>query len=263
MLGLIGILLINARKISDYVKENIGFTVFLKETAKEADIFRLQKTLDATKYIKSTEYVTKERATKEFQEELGEDFVSFLGYSPLLSSIEVKLYANYANADSIAMIEKELQKYEQVKEVFYQKSVVHLINENVRKISLTILAFCGLLFVIAISLINNTIRLSIYAKRFLINTMQLVGATKSFIRRPFLYKSVLHGFYGAIIAIGLIIPSLFWAQKQLIDIVELTDLYSIFIICLILLFIGIIINFISTWFAVNKFLRLHTDDLYY
>jgi cell division transport system permease protein len=263
MLGLIGVLLINAKKISDYVKENIGFTVYLKDASKEADILRLQKTIDSRKYVKSTEYITKELATQKFQEELGEDFVSFLGYSPLLPSIEVKLYASYANPDSLALYEKELEKYEQVKDVFYKKSLVHVINENVRKISLIILAFCGLLFIIAISLINNTIRLSIYAKRFLINTMKLVGATKPFIRNPFLYRSILHGIYGAIIAAGLIIPALFWAQKQLVGIVELTDLNFIIVNCIAILLLGIIINLVSTWFAVNKFLRLKTDDLYY
>jgi cell division transport system permease protein len=263
MLGWIGTLILNTHKLSNYVKENIGFTIFLKETVKEADIFRLQKNLDATRYIKSTEYITKEQATKNFQQEMGEDFVSFLGYSPLLSSIEVKLYADYANQDSISMIEKELQKYEQVKEVFYQKSLVHLINENVRKISFTILVFCGLLFIIAISLINNTIRLSIYAKRFLINTMQLVGATKSFVRRPFLLKSALHGIYGASIAISLTLPSLYWADKQLKDIVSFTEINSVLILCFLQLFVGIVINLISTWFSVNKFLRLRTDDLYY
>jgi cell division transport system permease protein len=263
MLGWIGTMILNTRKISNYVKENIGFTIFLKETVKEADIFRLQKNLDATRYIKSTEYITKDQATKQFQQELGEDFVNFLGYSPLLSSIEAKLYADYANQDSLAMIEKELLKYDQVKEVYYQKSVVHLINEYAPKISLTILVFCGLLFIIAISLINNTIRLSIYAKRFLINTMQLVGATRSFIRKPFLLKSILHGVYGASIAISITLPSLYWADKQLKDIVTLTELNSVLILCFLQIFIGIVINLISTWFSVNKFLRLRTDDLYY
>jgi cell division transport system permease protein len=263
MLGLIGILLINTHQISIIVKENISFSVILKESIKEADILRLQKSLDASRYVKSTKYITKEKAAQEFQQELGEDFVSFLGFNPLLSSIEVKLFADYANTDSIAMIEKEFQKYEQVKEVYYQKSLVHLINENVKKITLIILIFCGFLFVVAISLINNTIRLSIYSKRFLINTMQLVGATNSFIRKPFIYKSVLHGFYGAGLAITLIVFFLFWAEKQLQDIVKLTDLNAIFLLCLSLLVLGIIINIISTWFAVNKFLRLHTEDLYY
>lgn len=263
MLGLIGMLLLNTHKISVIVKENIGFSVILKENVKEADILKLQKNLDATRFIKSTEYVSKEKAAKNFQQELGEDFVNFLGYNPLLSSIDVKLYADYANPDSIAMIEKQLQRYEAVKEVFYQKSLVHLINENVRRISLIILLFCGLLCIIAISLINNTIRLSIYSKRFTINTMQLVGATRSFIRKPFLFKSILHGIYGASIAITLVMMTLFWAERQLEDIVQLTDLKLIYILCAVLLFIGIIINVISTFFAVNKFLKLKTDDLYY
>jgi len=263
MIGLIGILLLNAHRISVNVKENIGFSIILKENVKEADIFKLQKTLDATRYIKSTQYIPKEKAAKEFQQELGEDFVSFLGFNPLLSSIEVKLYANYANTDSLSMIEKDLANYEPVKEIYYQKSLVHLINDNVRKISFLILLFCGLLCIIAISLINNTIRLSIYSKRFIINTMQLVGATNSFIRKPFLYRSIMHGIYGASIAIGLILTTLYWTEKQLQDIVQLTDLNLIFVLCLGLLFIGIIINLISTFFAVNKYLRLRTNDLYY
>jgi len=263
MLGLVGILLLNTQKISSIVKENIGFSVILKESVKEADIFQLQKNLDASRFIKSSEYITKERAAKEFQQELGEDFVSFLGFNPLLSSIEVKLFAAYANEDSIVKVEKEIKKYDQVKDVYYQKSLVNLVNENVRKISLIILIFCFTLFIIAISLINNTIRLSIYSKRFIINTMQLVGATKSFIRKPFLYRSVLHGIYGAGIAIILIVLTLFWAEKQMEAIVKLTEFHSIFILCFLLLVIGIVINIISTWFSVNKYLRLRTEDLYY
>jgi cell division transport system permease protein len=263
MLGLLGMLLINTKKISDLVKENIGFTVVLKENIKEADIRGLQKNLDATRYVKSTEYIDKDKAAKEFQQELGDDFVSFLGYNPLLSTIEVKLFAKYANSDSINIIEKELLKYEQVSEVHYQKSLVHLVNENVKRISLIILIFSGLLFIIATSLINNTIRLSIYAKRFIINTMQLVGATNSFIRKPFIYRSIFNGIIGAVIAISLLLIFLFWAEKQIQDIIVLTDFYSIFVLCIGLLFIGIVINTISTYFAVSKFLRLYTDDLYY
>lgn len=262
MLGLLVILILNARKISDTVKENIGFTVILKENIKEADLMRLQKNLDASRYVKSTEYVDKERAAKDFQQELGDDFVSFLGYNPLLSSIEVKLYADYANADSIAVIEKKLKNYEQVNEVFYQKSLVHLINDNVRKISFIILLFSGLLAIVAISLINNTIRLSIYAKRFLINTMQLVGATNSFIMKPFIFRSVVQGIAGATIAIALILSALFWAENQMRDL-HLADLDTVFTLCVLLLFSGIIINIFSTYFSVNKFLRLHTDELYY
>jgi cell division transport system permease protein len=263
MLGLVGILFINTKKISEIVKENIGFSVIMKEGIKEADILRLQKNLDATRYVKSTEYITKERAAKEFQQVYGEDFVNFIGYNPLPTSIEVKLYAKYANTDSVAMVEKELKKLDQVKEIFYQKSLVHLIDQNVRKISAIILMFCGLLFVIAISLINNTIRLSVYSRRFLINTMQLVGATSSFIRKPFLYKSILHGIYGTVIAVALIVLTLYWAERQLEDIVKLTDISSIILLCLVLLCMGIVINLISTYFAVNKYLKLKTDDLFY
>ncbi len=263
MLGLVGILFLNTHKISEIVKENIGFSVIMKEGIKEADILRLQKNLDATRFVKSTEYITKERAAKEFQQELGEDFVSFLGYNPLLSSIEVKLFAKYANTDSVAMVEKELKTLDQVKEIYYQKSLVHLIDQNVQKISFIILLFCALLFVIAISLINNTIRLSVYSRRFLINTMQLVGATSSFIRKPFLYKSILHGIYGTLIAVSLIVLTLYWAENQLEDIVKLTDFTSIFLLCLSLLCMGIVINLISTYFAVNKYLKLKTDDLFY
>jgi cell division transport system permease protein len=263
MLGLIGILLLNTQKISNIIKENIDFSVFLNPTAKEADIFKLQKTLDASKYVKSTKYLTREEAAKEFQEELGEDFVSFLGYNPLLSSIEVKLNADYANTDSIAKFESMFKSNELVKEVNYQKSLVHLVNENVRKISIVILLFCGLFFIIAISLINNTVRLSIYSKRFNINTMQLVGATRGFIRKPFLYRSLMNGLAGAIIANGLIVITLYWAEKQVNDIVKLTGIDSIMILSGLLLVAGMIINVLSTWFAVNKYLRLNKNELYY
>jgi len=263
MLGLIAILLLNTHKISVVVKENIGFSVILKESVKEADRLQLQKNLDALRFIKSTEYISKEQAAKEFQQELGEDFVSFLGSNPLLSTIDVRLYADYANRDSIVKVKKEIQKYEQVKEVYYQESLVNKINENVRKISLVILIICGALFIIAISLINNTIRLSVYSKRFIINTMQLVGATKSFIRKPFLYKSVLQGIYCSGIAITMLLFFINWLEKQLEGIVKLNELSTIFILCSMLLFIGICINLISTWFSVNKYLRLSTEELYY
>jgi len=263
LLGLMGLLMLNAKKLSVYVKENIGFSIILKDNVKEVDIIRLQKNLDAARYVKTTEYITKEKAARELQEDLGEDFIEFLGYNPLLASIDVRLYADYANPDSIAVIEKDLQEYDQVKEVFYQKSLVHLVNENVRKISLIILLFSALLFLIAMALINNTIRLSVYSKRFIINTMQLVGATRGFIRRPFLFKSALHGIYGAFIAIALLIGILYFAQKELKEIISLQDVEIIGILFFFVLLVGIIINWISTFFAVNKFLRLKADDLYY
>jgi len=262
LLGLVGLLILNTRKLSDYVKENIGFSVILKDNVKEVEMIRLQKNLDATRYVKATEYITKEKAARELQEELGEDFVDFLGYNPLLASIDVHLYASYANPDSIAVIENDLQQYPQVKEVFYQKSLVHLVNENVKKISIIILLFSGLLFLIAVALINNTIRLSVYSKRFLIRTMQLVGATRGFIRRPFLYKSAAHGIIGALIAVGLLVTTLYFIQNEFNEIISLQDFRILAVLFVSVLLLGIIINWISTYFAVNKYLNIKTDDLY-
>ena len=161
VIGLVGLLILNAHKISRHVKENISVTVFLKNDVKEVDMIKLQKSLDASVFVKSTDFISKEQAAQELKDELGEDFVSFLGYNPLLPSIEVKLKAEYANADSIAKIEQRLVKYSQVKEVSYQKSLIEAVNQNIKKISLVLLVFCGLLFIISLSLINNTIRLSV------------------------------------------------------------------------------------------------------
>src|SRR6056297_803279 len=263
MLGVLGLLILNAQRLSEYVKENIGFSIILKENVKEVDVILLQKTLDAAEYVKSTKYITKEQAAKELQEELGENFIDFLGYNPLLASIEVHLYADYANPDSIKIIEQDFQQYEQIKEVFYQKSLVSLVNENIRKISFIILIFSGLLFLIAIALINNTIRLSVYSKRFIINTMQLVGATKGFIRRPFIYKGILHGIYASLISIGLLIGMVYLIQNEFDRIISLKEYEILGILFGMVLLIGIIINWISTFFAVNKFLKIKVDKLYY
>ncbi len=263
MLGLLGIIILNTNKLADNVKENIGFQIILNDNAKEADVQHLTKTLNSSAYVKSTEFITKEEAAVRLQKDLGEDFINFLGYNPLLSSINVHLKAGYANADSLSWIEKDMLKSKFVKEVVYQKSLVTMINENVKKISLVILIFSGLLMIIALALINNTIRLSIYSKRFIIKTMQLVGATQKFIRRPFVIKGIKHGIYGAIIAISMLIGVLFFAQKQLPELAELQDekmLASLFGLVIVL---GIIISWISTSLAVRKYLRLKSDDLYY
>ena len=263
MLGTIGILILTAHRISKYVRENVGFSVFLNDHVKEADIYRLQKTLDAELYVRSTRYIDKEDAAKEFTEELGEDFVGFLGFNPLSSSIEIKLDAHYANNDSIQNIENRLQSFNEVKEVSYQKSMIHILNENIEKISLFILAFSALLVVIAVSLINNTIRLSVYSRRMLIRTMQLVGATNSFIRRPFLMRSALHGIYSAFVAMAILVLSLYWAEGQLEGILSVKDVQIIGGLFLIVFFLGIMLSWISTFFAVNKYLKIKTDDLYY
>lgn len=263
LLGLAGLLVLYAKKLSDHVKENIGFSVILKDNIKEVDIISLQKNLDAKRYVKSTEYITKEQAAIELMEELGEDFIDFLGYNPLLASIEVHLRAEYANPDSIALIEKDFQGYEQIKEVFYQKSLVHLVNENVRTISLYILAFGILLLLIAMALINNTIRLSIYARRFSIHTMQLVGATNGFIRRPLLWRSAIYGVIAAFLAIGLLTGFLYLVQREFKDLITFQDIRLLALLFSLVLVMGIVINCISTFFAVTKYLRIKVDNLYY
>ncbi len=262
LLGILGLLVLNAKRISDYVKENIGFSIILKENVKEVDVIRLQKNLDASDYVKSTEYVTKEEAAEELQEELGEDFIEFLGYNPLLASIDVHLRADYANQSSIERIKNDLQRYDQIKEVFYQKSLVQLVNQNIRKIGIIILIFSGFLFLIAIALINNTIRLSIYSKRFIINTMQLVGATKGFIRRPFIYKGMLQGVLASIISMGLLTGSVYFMQKEFNEIITLKDIEILAVLYGAVLVVGVFISWISTFFAVNRYLKINVDKLY-
>jgi len=263
MLGLLGIIILNTRQLANNVKENIGFQVILNDNVKEVDVAKMQKTLDASDYVKSTEFITKEEAAARLQKDLGEDFIDFLGFNPLLSSINVHLKAEYANADSLSWIEKDMLDTRLVKEVIYQKSLVSMINENVQKIGLVILGFSSLLMVIALALINNTIRLSIYSKRFIIKTMQLVGATQGFIRRPFVLNGIKHGIYGAIIAILMLVGVLYFAQKQLPELAELQDRNMLATLFGLVIVLGIIISWISTSLAVRKYLRLKSDELYF
>ena len=262
LLSLLGLLVLNTKKLADFVKENIGFSVILHENTREADIMQIQRSFDASKFVKETRYVTPEQAAVELQEELGENFLDFLGFNPLLPSIDLKLNAAYANPDSIAKIEKEFMGYPQVKEVYYQESLVHLVNENVRNISLIILVFSGFLFFISIALFNNTIRLLFYSKRFIIKTMLLVGATSSFIRRPFIFSGVMHGILGSVIASLMLFIVIYFAQRQMPDVAGFTDFGTIGILLLSIFAIGILISWLSTLFAVNKYLRIDQDRLY-
>ena len=263
LLSLLGLLVLNTKKLGDFVKENIGFSVILKETTREADIIQIQRSFDASEFVKETKYITPEQAAEELQTELGENFLDFLGYNPLLPSIDLKLHADYANPDSIAKIEKEFLNYPQVKEVFYQESLVHLVNENVRTLSLIILVFSGILFFISIALFNNTIRLLFYSKRFIIKTMLLVGATSSFVRRPFIYSGILHGVIGSVVATVMLLIVVFFAQREMPDIQDFTDYITIGILLFSIFAIGILLSWLSTLFAVNKYLRIDQDRLYY
>jgi len=263
LFGLLGLLLINARRLSDYVMENIGVTLILKDDAREVDIIKLQKKLEATDYIKSTRFVDKTTAAAELKNDLGEDFIDFLGYNPLLSSIDVKVFAEYANPDSLTMLEKEFITYPEVQEVYYQRDLVKQLHANVGKVSIILLSLCLLMFIIFTALINNMIRLSIYSKRFIINTMQLVGATRSFIRKPFMFKGVLYGIYGAIIACFMFLALFVSYQKELLLFLDFQHPETIAILIGGLFLSGIIISGVATFFAVNKFLRLKFDQLFY
>lgn len=262
MLGTLSLVLLNAKKLSDYVKENIQFQVFLNEDVKEADLTRVQKSFDSKPYVKATTYVNKEEAAANLQQELGEDFVSFLGYNPLLNSIDVNLHAAYANPDSIAWIEQELLTSSKVKEVVYSPDLIQKINENIERISLVILGFSSLLLLIAVALINNTIRLAIYSKRFLIKTMQLVGAKHSFIRKPFVNKAIAQGVIAGMFATGLIAGLIYIVQNEIPEFFELQDVETFGKIFILVIALGMAISWISTALAVRRYVRLDQDKLY-
>jgi len=262
LLSLLGLLVLNTKKLGDFVRENIGFSVILKENTREADIIQIQRYFDASSFVKETKYITPKQAAEELQKELGENFLDFLGFNPLLPSIDLKLHAAYANPDSIAKIEKEFTEYPQVKEVYYQESLVHLVNENVRNLSLIILVFSGFLFFISIALFNNTIRLLFYSKRFIIKTMLLVGATRNFIRRPFIFSGVLHGIIGSVVATVMLIIVIYFAQREMPDIIGFTDYGTLGVLLFVIFAIGILLSWLSTLFAVNKYLKIDQDKLY-
>ena len=263
LVGILSVVLINARQLSDYVREQIGFTLVLKDNLKEVEIVRLQKVLQSGDYVKSTKYIDKEAAAEELKEELGEDFTGFLGYNPLFASLDVKLHAQYTAPDSLTMLEQHFLEYPQVDEVYYQKNLVTLINENVNKITLLLLFISGLLTFIFFGLINNTIRLLIYSQRFIINTMQMVGASKNYIRFPFLKRSFFLGGIGALLANIIIIGGIYGYKKELSGILTTNDIKTTAIVVAIVFTMGFLISLLSTWFALNKFLRLKFDELFY
>jgi cell division transport system permease protein len=263
MIGILGLVLINSKELSDFYRESLSFSVILNDASKEADIRMLQKDLDAKAYVKSTKYVSKDEAAGKMKEELGEDFVSFLGDNPLPPSIDVYLVSSYTLPDSVTKIEKYILQYPFVKEVYYPESLLILINENVRKISLFLLVISSFLFLIAITIINNTIRISIYSRRFLIRTMQLVGANRSFIRKPFLIQSALHGFVASLVAITLLMGLLYLIEKKFFLMFAFQNTNLLLLLGAGLVLSGILINIVSTYFSVNRYLSISEDKLYY
>lgn len=263
LIGMLGVVLLNAERLGKYVKENIGFTLVLNDDVQEKDIADLLKSLKSTEFVKAAEYVDKETAAERLKKDLGEDFTGFLGYNPLLASVDVKLLAEYATPEKLVVLENKFMEYPQVKEVSYQHDMVSIINENVQKIGFILIFFSALLLLIFIALINNTIRISIYSQRFIINTMLLVGATDRFIRAPFVKRSVWYGIIGALVANILLFVLMLSYAQELTGIINTDDLKIFGLVFISVLFLGVLISWSSTYLAVNKFIRLKFDELFY
>ncbi len=263
LIGMLGVVLLNAERLAKYVRENIGFTLVLKDDIQENEIADLLKSLKTANFVKEAEYIDKATAAERLKTELGEDFTGFLGYNPLLSSIDVKLLADFATPEQLVILEKKLMEFPQVKEVSYQHDMVNIINENVKKIGFILVFFSVLLLVIFFALINNTIRISIYSQRFIINTMLLVGATDRFIRAPFIRQSIKYGLIGAFAANVLLFILMMSYASELTGIINLDDFTIFGFVFVTVMLLGVLISWSSTYMAVNKFIRLKFDELFY
>lgn len=264
LLGVFALLMMHAQKLSNHLKENIGFEVVMNSNVKETKILQLQKELDAMPAVKSTEYITKEEAIRRLSDDLGEDFLQWLGNeeNPLLPSIDVRFNADWANNDSIQVIQSQLLKNTDIKEIYYQKSLVGVINQNVNRIGLALMVASLILLIIAITLIRNTIRLSVYSKRFLVRSMQLVGATPAYIRRPFIRSGVLQGFFGALIADALLALLIYGLDQRLPELTLVQDYKIIIGIFVGIIGLGILLGGLSTRLALRKYLHADVDRLY-
>ena len=263
LMGLIMLMGLLGNELSVYVKENLSFSIVLKDSVKETDIKKMQTKLDALPYIKSTAYISKEQAAKELEEELGENPETFLGFNPLQASIEVKLHADYANPDSLSLIEKEIKRYTSVDELLYRKDMMEMVHNNLQRLGVILLALAAVLTLISFVLIGNTIRLLIYSKRFLIHTMQLVGATAGFIRAPFIRYNIVSGLIASLLAIMLLTGALYYLQNELDGFIQLLDMRTLLIVDGAVLVLGLFLSTIATVIAVNKYLRMEVDQLYY
>lgn len=263
LLGILGLLVLNTKKVADYFKETIAVGVYFKDTAKDVEMKQLEKTLSLAAYTKSIKFVSKEEAAAAHSEALGENFVDYLGENPLQNSIDLYLNADFVSAEKVEEIVNEIASKDFVEEVTYDKPLISLLNDNIKKISLWILIISGIFTFIAVLLINSSIRLSVYAKRFTIKTMQMVGATKRFIRRPFVWKSVRLGIIGALIAIAGMAGVLYYANKAFPQLTLLDDPLVLGVLFGGVFLMGILITWFSTFLATQRFLNLRTDELYY
>lgn len=262
LLGTLGILVIHAKKLSTYFKESIEIQVILRDNVKDKEAIALKDSIARQPFTKSVEYVTKDMAAAQFKKEFGEDFISLLQYNPLYASINLKANAAYVNPDSLKNVEAYLTQNANVREVFYQRALVDKLNENVKKIGLVILVVSILLALIVIILIDNTIRLAMFSNRFLIKTMQMVGATRWFIARPFDIRSIINGLISALLAVAGVCGVIYFADKELPELTAMRDYMLITLLFIGMIIIGICISLLSTHRSVMKYLRLKLDELY-
>lgn len=263
LLGLVVFFVLAAHNLSVYVKENISFSVLVSDDMKESDILKLQKRLDKEAFVKQTEYISKKQALREQTEAMGTDPQEFLGYNPFTASIEIKLHSDYANSDSIAKIEKLIKKNTNIQEVLYQKDLIDAVNDNIRNISLMLLGLAVILTFISFALINNTIRLAIYSKRFLINTMKLVGASWAFIRRPFLRRNFWIGVLAAFIADSILWGAAYWLVSYEPELVKVITPEVMVLVSGAVLVFGVLITWLCALLSINKYLRMKASTLYY
>lgn len=263
LLGLVVFFVLAANNLSVYVRENINFSVLISDDMKETDILKLQKRLNNEPFVKETEYISKKQALKEQTEAMGTDPQEFLGYNPFTASIEIKLHSDYANSDSIAKIEKLIKRNTNIQDVLYQKDLIDAVNENIRNISLVLLALAVMLTFISFALINNTIRLAIYSKRFLIHTMKLVGASWGFIRRPFLKRNIWSGVLAAFIADTILMGAAYWLVSYEPELIRVITPEVILLVSGAVLVFGVVITFLCAYLSINKYLRMKASTLYY
>ena len=263
LLGLVVFFVLTAHNMSVYVRENISFSVLISDDMKEADILKLQKKLNQEPFVKQSEYISKKQALKEQTEAMGTDPEEFLGYNPFTASLEIKLHSDYANSDSIAKIEKMIKKNSNIQDVLYRKELIDAVNENIRNINLVLLALAVVLTFISFALINNTIRLAIYSKRFLIHTMKLVGASWSFIRGPFLRKNMWSGVLAGMLADAILMGTAYWAVTYEQELIQVITPEVMLIVCGSVLVFGIVITWLCAYISMNKYLRMKANTLYY
>lgn len=262
LLGMVVFFVLSAHNISVYVRENLTFSILLSDNMSETRILQLKKELDSKPYVKESVYISKKQALEEETAAMGTDPSEFLGYNPFTASIEVRLKAEYANVDSIAMIESSLDENSDINEILYQRDLIDSVNRNIRKISIVLIAIAALLTFISFALINNTIRLAIYSKRFLINTMKLVGASWGFIRYPFIKKHVISGIIAAVAADMLLLCGAYALVRYEPQLAEVMTYEVIGIVMASVMAFGILITFLCSYFSINGFLKMSSSELY-